>query len=236
MSHRRLILASVALAALGLLAWQEAPRWTIAGSAVVGHAAEPPVGSFPLQLEPGAVIVIEGDSLVAGVAGEGVAWPELLGETLPQVEVVNRGAGGDTAAAGAARWQGAACADLAIILYGANDAAVRGWLGGKRAVGVEAYAGNLGAIIDRHRLCNADVLVLAPLPPGSRAMERRLAPYRSAAREVATAKGVHFVDPVEALTGVEAPLRHDGLHLRAEGREALAQFVGQALAVASAAN
>ncbi|MHA7820221.1 MAG: SGNH/GDSL hydrolase family protein [Erythrobacter sp.] len=228
-----LVATLLILAGLALI-WPERVRWTEGGSAVVAHRQLPPSGSFPLTLPRDATIVIEGDSLVGNRRGvnEGVPWPTRLEKLLEGVEVVNRGSGESTAERGLVRWQEAKCGDLAILLYGANDAGIRGWIRGRSGIGIERYTSALEKIIARHKDCGAMVLVLAPLAPGSSAMEARLSPYRDAAREVALQEGVHFLDPLEAWTDVAAPLQMDGLHLSDAGREALASFVGRSLALA----
>lgn len=183
-------------------------------------------------LSPGQTLIIEGDSLIAGRAGgveHGPDWPSLLRQALADrsgldVYIINRGLGGATASKGAQRWRDTRCGDVALILYGANDAAVRGWLRGRKAVGLAQYRTALKQIIARYRACDARVGVIAPLPPASRAMSRRLAPYRKAAREVAQTQGVLFLDPGQALLSKDAPLQADGLHLSRAGRDALAEF------------
>lgn len=185
-----------------------------------------------ISLASGQTLIIEGDSLIAGQAGRGrhgPDWPSLLRQKLAdqrglEVEVINRGVGGATAAEGAERLRDAPCGDVALILYGANDAAVRGWLRGRKAVELAQYRAALAQIIARYRARGARVGVIAPLPPASRAMSRRLSPYRTAAREVAQAQGALFLDPASALLSKDAPLQPDGLHLSRSGREAMAEF------------
>lgn len=214
-----------------LLLWPERVRWTEGGSAIVGHLQLPPHGSFPLEVPRNGTIVVEGDSLVSNGRGadEGAPWPARLEGLLDRTSVVNRGSGGSTAEQGLTRLADAECADLAIILYGANDSGIRGWLRGLSGIGVERYGAALSKIAAHHRACGSKMLILAPLAPGSTAMEDRLSPYREAARDVAVREGAQFLDPLEAWEDVAAPLQVDGLHMSDAGREALAQFVARHL-------
>lgn len=224
---RNALLASAVLGLAAVLLWPERIRWSGAGSAVVRHDAAPLPAPASLAIARTSTIIAEGDSLIAGSRGKdaGLAWPARLEQQLGGPEVINRGRGGATAPEGEALWRNAPCGDVAIILYGANDAGVRGWIGGARAVPLDNYRRALGRIIARHRACGAAVIVLAPLPPGSTAMETRIAPYRAAARAVAREQGVLFLDPQSALAACSAPLQRDGLHLSDEGRAALAAVV-----------
>ncbi len=225
---RVLAVASMIVVVGLVLLWPERIRWTGSGSAAVVEQRLTQIGAFPLEIEPDAVIVIEGDSLVAGLRGRpdsGPPWPELLEQMLGGPRVINRGRGGHTAQAGEREWQEAPCADVAILLYGANDAGVRGWLLRRSGIAVDVYKEAMNRIIDRHHQCGSKVVIIDPLPPGSTAMARRLAPYRKAALQVAQSKDVMFLDPVPAWHSVSAPLQRDGLHLSAAGREALAEHV-----------
>lgn len=230
---RNALLASAVLGLGAVLLWPERIRWTGAGAAIVAHDLLPGPVPERLAIAPTATIIAEGDSLIAGSRGKdaGLPWPARLEQRLGGPKVVNRGRGGATASEGAAGWRDAPCGDVAIILYGANDASVRGWIGGSKGVPLANYRQALGRIVARHRACGAAVVVLAPLPPGSTAMEDRLAPYRAAARAVAREQGALFADPQPALAECTAPLQRDGLHLSDEGRAALAAFVAARLRV-----
>lgn len=199
----------------------------------MAHDLMPDPVPEPLAIAATSTIIAEGDSLIAGSRGNeaGLPWPARLERQLGGPKVVNRGRGGATAREGETRWRDAGCGDVAIILYGANDAGVRGWIGGAKAVPLASYRQALGRIVARHRTCGAAVIVLAPLPPGSTAMEDRIAPYRAAARDVAREQGALFLDPQPTLAGCTSPLQRDGLHLSDEGRAALAAFVAARLRV-----
>lgn len=231
---RVLAVASLILVAALIVLWPERIRWTENGSGIVAHEALPIEGEFPIVIGPESVIAIEGDSLIAGQRGretQGEPWPERLAGLLGGPEVVNRGRGAQTAVNGEESWRDAPCVDLAIILYGANDAGIRGWIRGRSAIPIDEYRTAMQATIARHRACGAQIVVLAPLAPGSSAMAERLAPFRAAAHQIATEEGVPFLDPITAWNDVAAPLQIDGLHVSDAGREALAQFIAEKITV-----
>jgi lysophospholipase L1-like esterase len=71
---------------------------------------------------PGTTIVCFGDSITEGVGGDGVTYPQLLGERLG-VEVHNAGVGGDTAEEALGRLEQVLALDpwLVIVELGGND-------------------------------------------------------------------------------------------------------------------
>lgn len=229
MVAERLIAATVLSGLVGglVILWPERILWTNGGAQAVEQTPLEPVGRFPIELKTDDTIIVEGDSLVtASRLPEGsVPWPKQLETSLEGPALILRGRGGHTAAMGAQTWAQSECGSLAIILYGANDAAVRGWFSSRSATGLAAFERALGEIIARHQKCNSKVLVLGPLPPGSAAMAQRLEPYREAAREVALAHNAYFLDPCPAFASHEALLHSDGLHLSREGQAALAKYL-----------
>lgn len=246
---RILLIASLAglvllCAAIALL-WHERIRFAGNGSAIVAHEPMPQSPGLPLVVARDAVIAVEGDSLVANRHGLthgldfGDPWPARLEAMLSGPTLINRGRGGQTALDGEESWSHSECTDVAILLYGANDAMIRGWLRKSvlrpvrryDPVPIATYKEVMIRKIRRHKTCGAQVMVIAPLAPGSEAMARRLAPYRQAASEVARNESVLFVDPVEAMAAVEVPLQSDGLHLSAQGRQAIADFMASQIVV-----
>jgi len=228
-----IVFASLLAALTTAVFWSERIRFAGDGSDIVRHTRLPDSSGFPLTVERAATIVIEGDSLVAGRRrdGRGDPWPALLENRLDGPRVINRARGGFTAGQGEAFWSKAACSDVAVLLYGANDAAIRGWWHRRKKVPIADYKADLGRSIRRHIACKAVVVVLAPLAPGSDAMEQRLQPYRAAARSAAMENGALFVDPLPAWDGIEAPLTRDGLHLSECGHAALADYLSNMLQV-----
>lgn len=230
---RRALFAGAAAGAM-LLGWlvlgDEVPRWRADGSAIVPHDALPELRPFRLSVLQGGTIIAQGDSLTKGTHGgrdaAGKAYPRWLAQSLGGgVTVVNRGIGGHRAHEGAGRWTDTPDADLAVVMYGTNDSAVRGWLGRFRPVPLPRFESALADIVERFRQRGIPVLLLAPPPTGSEAMERRLMPYREAVRRVAMAEGTGFLDPVEAFAGSDAPLQHDALHFTADGNRALGTWL-----------
>ena len=212
------------LAGAATLVWSgQIPHWRLGGTASAQASearsrAETPVFS----LQPGATIVVEGDSLVEGASEGDPDWPARLEALLGgRVSVRNRGASGDTAGQGQRRWAQAGCADFALVLYGANDAGIGGWFKTAPPVPVPEYRQALRAIVARHQSCGTPVALLLPLPTGSKATERRILPYREAAQLVASQTGTAAVDLAPALARVDAPLDYDGLHLSTAGRAAI---------------
>lgn len=212
--------------------WPERIRWNAGGSASVLHQPLDDHGIIPIEIASDSIIVIEGDSLVAGKRGNaGDSIPIRLQHLLGGPRVINRGRGGQTAAEGERFWRDAPCADLAILLFGTNDAQARECWHEGEATPVPQYMLAMAGIVARHRRCNASVIIIAPLAPGSDAMAKRIAPYRAAASRVAQDESVLFVDPVVAWKDTSAPLQHDGLHLSDDGRSALARYLAREIHV-----
>lgn len=194
-------------------------------------------GDLPIHVRDGAVIIAQGDSLTLGTHGQkaaGTPWVEIMRRQLQdRVTIENSGVGGHRAFEGLLEMPDRAHADLAIVMYGSNDAAVRGKLGRFPPVGEDAYAKALRAIVNRYQAAGTQVLVLAPPPVGSAAMDRRLAPYRARARAVAVEEGALFADPAGAfLADGLVPLQYDGLHLNGDGNRALGQWMAALVTVA----
>lgn len=228
----------IALALLGggagLAAMGELPAWGAGGTRAAQRTPLAALRGGLAALPPGATILCRGDSNTRGSGGWRPwgrtapvrPWCDWLAEAM-DARAINRGVGGDTVAMGLARGGATAQANLVVLLYGTNDAAARGWLGVRRPVPVDAFRADLAAMIRRHGASR--VLVLATPPAASPAMDRRIAPYRRAARAVALAEGAAFLDPAEALGGGQVVFDRDGLHLNAGGHRALGLWLAERL-------
>lgn len=228
--------AALALGILGIVTGAgfaltpEIPRWSGAGSRLVTGE---PLPSLPEAFSPIAVtgrIVCIGDSNTRGSRldrGEH-AFPALMARELAGTIVRNHGIGGETVAMARLRPEvSTGPGDLVILMFGTNDARVRGWLSRTPYADPEGYRRDLATLAIAYRETGAQVLVLAPLPTGATAMERRIRPYRTAARDAAVTAGVLFLDPVEAFAteAAKSPLAFDGIHLNQQGQIALARWL-----------
>jgi lysophospholipase L1-like esterase len=238
----RIALACAALT-LGAVAalWQELPQWRIGGTrSMAASSVTHRPGPLACPAD-GTTIAVIGDSHVAGgrMGGAGAPFAVVLEHALGgRVAVVRRGVGGHTAAMGEATWatRGLPDADLAIIAYGTNDAAPRGWLRNKKPVGPVAYKASLLRQIAGWRARGAQIILLAPPPGGSPAIAARLAPYRKATRDVGRAAGVTVLDPAVGFgtcSGSEPVLAYDALHMNAGGHECLGQWLARQLCPAA---
>lgn len=229
------LLAIVALALLH----GELPAWRWGGA--VSHPVaplgfDPPASLCSLDM---ARIELRGDSLVIGArmgegAGAAVPYGTVLSRELgPGVSVVLRGQGGATAADGARVWrESASDAEIVLLAYGTNDAAVRGWIGGKTPVPLPQFRLNLATHIESVRRNGAAVGLIAPPPAGSPAMMERLEPYRREVARLGREEGIPVFDPAEAFRGCAAQqplLTRDALHLNARGHACLGHWLARKL-------
>ncbi|OBV11205.1 Glycosyl hydrolase [Erythrobacter dokdonensis DSW-74] len=150
------------------------------------------------------------------------------------VKVTSYGIGGATAAGGERRWRASNLpeADLVVIAYGTNDAAPRGWLRRKKPVPIAAYKTAMTRQIRALRARGAQVILMAPPPGGSMAINHRLAPYRMAARDIARAENIPMLDPADAFascSGSEPLLTHDALHMNPAGHQCLGRWLARQL-------
>ncbi len=232
------LMASAALA-LGAIAalWQEVPQWRFGGTRSMATSS---VTYRPVSLAcptGDKTITVIGDSHVTGgrMGGAGAPFATVLEQALgARVTVERRGVGGQTAAMGEATWRarGLPDADLAIIAYGTNDAAPRGWLRDKVPVAPAAYKASLTRQIAAWRARGAQVVLLAPPPGGSAAIAARLSPYRDATRAVGQASRVTVLDPAEGFAtcaGSEPLLAFDALHMNPAGHQCLGQWLARQL-------
>lgn len=214
----------------------EIPHWRSAGADPVAHAPLAPLGKFPILLDSGKPVMFIGDSNMSGgrVGGRDHAFPALL--ALPArvgAMRVNLAVGGAIAPSDLAQDERFAQAQLAVVMFGTNDAAPRRFLAKRAAVSVSVFRDRLEKLVRDVSGHGAEVLILAAPPAGSVAMDQRIAPYRAAARVVAERTGARFLDPMAALAPDEATpavLARDGIHLTMAGQERVARWLDQRLA------
>lgn len=232
MKRLGVLVGTVVLAATGYAAISgELPKWRPGGADPVLHEPLDAV-SARIGLRAGERVVFEGDSNTAGtrVGGGRNAFPERLRQLCDcTITVENRAVGGatvDTWAVASAKGAG-----LVVIMRGTNDAAPRGLLSSRSAVPITRFRKALVDAIAKYRRDGAQVLVLAASPAGSPAMDRRIAPYRLAARRAAEDAGAAFMDPVTAFAapGGQKLLQYDALHLTRHGQDVLAAWLAREL-------
>lgn len=228
------LIALVALAVLVAVFWQEIPAWRSGGTIAL---AMPTVGgddAASLCPSPGGTIELRGDSHVAGARMEdkAPAYPQVMQDQLgPRIRILAQGIGGFTAQMAERHWLARGVQGEAVLLaFGTNDAAPRGWIGGKQSVPIESFKASLVRQIESLRHQGARVGLIAPPPAGSPAMNHRLAPYRAAVAEVGKATGVPVFDPAESLAGCERGhpmLVRDALHLNAAGHRCIGTWLAR---------
>lgn len=212
---------------------EEIPQWRMAGTRSVSApsvAFGKPFLPCPAQ---SVKIAIFGDShvesLVAGGATQ-ASFGRLLAKTGgAPVAVSLHGIGGHTAPMGETAWQGEAItADIVILMYGTNDAAPRGWMRAKQPVPLPAFTASLTRQITQWRARQSAVVLIAPPPGGSLAIQARLSPYRNAVHQLGQSLGVPVIDPADAFAAEPAAqpvLSYDALHMNAAGHRALARWI-----------
>ncbi|WP_156167331.1 SGNH/GDSL hydrolase family protein [Aurantiacibacter marinus] len=215
-------------AVLLLTLWNEIPYFAKNGVKLAPYQHLETSGQLPIELGNSSTVVFMGDSNTGGSQRhDGSPFPDLIGRQLVDVTIVNMGRGGDTAKDGLRRWAAIGRADICFINFGTNDAAPRRWLGDRSPVSIAIYMQSLEQHVHHCSALGAKSVIVAPLPGGSRAIARRLEPYRTAARQVAIELETYFVDPSMAFDEVSdlAPLTEDALHLNQEGHELLASWI-----------
>lgn len=225
------IIVMSSLALVAVLQRDELPQWRIGGSRIVLHEPLPHLGDMPVPLTGGAVVEFRGDSNLR-VRGNHRAFgfPERVQQAADDridVRTVSLGGGGisDALHLPLAGPKPA----LVVLMFGSNDAASRRALADRQPVPLAQYRAGMEAEIHRHQARRARVLVLAPLPAGAQAMDRRIQPYRVAARDAASNAGADFLDPMEAFSacGDCVLLGYDALHLVPEAHVRLADWIVQ---------
>jgi lysophospholipase L1-like esterase len=193
----------------------------------------------------GSTIVAEGDSLTYGmdVSPAGVPtqingapqtrsvapFPETLAQQLRGcANVVNHGFPGDRSVDGLVRWQAPSHANLAILMYGSNDALNYG-----RAptgiVSTDTFRSVLGVLIRRRQAEKSQVILLSPPPIGGEHEERLIAPFRAAVRKVAADLGLPFIDTEDVLRNVSPVWTEDKVHLSTAANIAIAQSLARTI-------
>jgi acyl-CoA thioesterase I len=165
-------------------------------------------------------LVVLGDSLTAGLGvAPGQAFPNRLQAALRakgwDVEVLNSGVSGDTAADGLARydWAVPADADALIVELGANDML--------RGLSPKTTSAALSAILDKARAAHLPVLIAgmrAAPNLGAEYGRKFFAIYPALAKAYDAQLYPFFLDGVAGDPKLNQP---DGLHPNAEGVEAI---------------
>lgn len=176
-------------------------------------------------------IACYGDSITYGqdTSGTGVAtqingatqtrspypFPESLAEALAfagftgGATVANRGFPGDSSAQGVTRWSASAATDVAILMYGHNDANA---YGGNPLVSVPNFRRNMVMMVEREIAKGAAVIIMLPPNVAVVAQNNLIRPFAEAAKKVAEEYGVPYVDAVQQLASV-SNMWTDGIHL-----------------------
>ncbi|HQS68465.1 MAG: hypothetical protein B7Y36_17760 [Novosphingobium sp. 28-62-57] len=222
------------------IATGELPRWTIGGTQMVLPTALEPLSASPIVLPATGAILFVGDSNTAGsrVGGGRFAYPATFLAALPVGQTVRVHAfGGATVGDVLSRPLPEGAVALAFVMLGTNDAAPRAWLSAKRRIPLETYRTNLAELVQRLQAKGARVVILAPPPMGSRAMQRRLDPYRLAAKQVALACSCLFRDSAGAFMSKPDAnwLQRDAMHLAPEAQQQLGLWLADQTTNASAA-
>lgn len=219
--------------------YPEVPNWRSSGTAsiqpeLVGY------GSIPSRCAgDGQTIILRGDSLVLGDQAKfGLPYGKVAEAAIgDNIRILLHGEGGATAETGFFKWQRTAPRGaMVIIAYGTNDAATRGWLGGRSSTPLAEFEENLHRHIIDITEAGSEVLLLAPPPVGSAAMSERLRPYRNAVRAVGMATGTPVLDPAEAFASCasrEPLLSWDALHLNSAGHQCLGKWLAKRICPAT---
>ncbi|HCR0384583.1 TPA: hypothetical protein OMS42_001318 [Enterobacter kobei] len=138
-------------------------------------------------------------------------YPEMLGVSLSTIGITatikNRGFPGDTSADGVTRWASSDATDVAIIMYGTNDAIKTAAL-----VSVDDFRKNIVRMIEREVAKGAAVILMSPPNVAERIKNAQIAPYRAQIKYLADAYGIPFIDAAEQLETI-TNLWTDNLHL-----------------------
>ncbi len=230
-------ISAVCLAGI-FIAWRESPRFALGGGA---HPAAvevlEPLGECPV-VAGGSHILFIGDSNTAGsvLPAKEAIFATRFGkanDVESRVHVIAHGG----ARAGDMRLDEvpAVPPGVAITMLGTNDAATRGWMRpGIVPTPLDQFRAHLRARVAEWQQHGAAVLVLAPPPGGSPAINARLREYRIASREIAQETGAAFRDPAEPIMedgDGQASLQIDGLHLNANGHAAIAKWLAQCIVI-----
>lgn len=140
-------------------------------------------------------------------------YPESLATSLTTIgfsaTVLNRGYPGDTSADGITRWASASATDVAIIMYGTNDAMN---YGGTGLVSVDNFRRNISSMIEREREKGAAVILMSPPNVAERIANAKIAPYRAQMKYLADSYDIPFIDAAEQIETI-TKLWVDNVHL-----------------------
>lgn len=138
-------------------------------------------------------------------------YPEMLGVSLSTIGITatirNRGFPGDTSADGIIRWASSDATDVAIIMYGTNDAIKTSAL-----VSVDDFRKNIVKMIEREASKGTAVILISPPNVAERIKNAQIAPYRAQMKYLADAYGLPFIDAAEQLATI-TNLWTDNIHL-----------------------
>lgn len=176
-------------------------------------------------------VVAFGDSIVEGY-NQPEGWPEMLARDLnarfPDVQVINSGVSGNTAANGLARLERDVLEhnpDLVLIAFGLND-----MKNGESAV---TFASNLTAVVDGilSEGSRPVLMTTTRLQKGASILGRvNPAPFNDAIRQIAEDKDVYLIDVHEKFKGYNTPeYLMDVAHPNAEGYRVLADIILEGL-------
>jgi len=192
-----------------------------------------------IRVPRGGVIAAEGDSLTYGMdvspAGKPTQinrasftrstnpYPETLATDLAGcAQVVNRGFPGDRSVDGLVRWQTVPPVNVALLMYGSNDATNYGH-SATGVVSLDVFHSVMRLIATRRMAQGATVVLLLPPPIGDPRAEAMIAPYRRDVQALGKEMGLSVFDPKEALSGVEPVFTEDRVHLSPAANIAIAK-------------
>lgn len=127
-------------------------------------------------------------------------YPESLATSLTTIgisaTVINRGYPGDSSADGLTRWSSSSATDVAIIMYGTNDAMN---YGGTGLVSVDDFRKNISSMIERERAKGSVVILMSPPNVAERLANAKIAPYRAQMEYLAAAYSLTYIDAAQQI-------------------------------------
>jgi lysophospholipase L1-like esterase len=192
-----------------------------------------------IRVPRGGVIAAEGDSLTYGMdispAGKPTQinhapftrsanpYPETLAADLGGcAQVVNRGFPGDRSVDGLVRWQNVPAVNVALLMYGSNDATNYGH-SATGVVSADIFHSVLRLIAMRRMAQGATVVLLLPPPIENPRAEAMIAPYRHEVQALGKEMGLPVFDPRQALNGIDPIFTEDKVHLSPAANIAIAK-------------
>ncbi|MDP3981350.1 MAG: SGNH/GDSL hydrolase family protein [Chlamydiota bacterium] len=168
-----------------------------------------------------------GDSITLGVDGNGVTYPHQLEVRLDvnveESDVVNRGVGGETTAAGLDRINGVLISDnpeYVLIMEGTNDVTA----GRHRSV----VGFNLEEMVVRAKNLGVNP-ILATIPPrhSGDSLQKGMPQYNETVRDVATSQGIPLCDifaEMMAMPGLDSLFSDARIHFGGAGLDVIAEI------------